>query len=112
MPHSGPFARGIHVTVQASLKKALGTSQALEALAGYYKDCPFVHVIDTPPRVKDVATSNHANLSAVTNGTSIAVMSVLDNLNKGAAGGAMQWMNRLLGFDESLGLNTPAPGWT
>jgi N-acetyl-gamma-glutamyl-phosphate reductase common form len=112
VPHSGPFARGIHVTVQASLKKPLGSTQALEALAGYYKDCPFVHVIDTPPRVKDVATSNHANLSAVTNGTSIAVMSVLDNLNKGAAGGAMQWMNRLLGFDERLGLNAPAPGWT
>jgi N-acetyl-gamma-glutamyl-phosphate reductase len=39
-------------------------------------------------------------------------MSVLDNLNKGAAGGGMQWMNRLLGFDESLGLLAPAPGWT
>jgi N-acetyl-gamma-glutamyl-phosphate reductase len=40
------------------------------------------------------------------------VMSVLDNLNKGAAGGGMQWMNRLLGFDETLGLTAPAPGWT
>jgi N-acetyl-gamma-glutamyl-phosphate reductase len=62
--------------------------------------------------VKDVATSNYAHLSAVTNGSSIAVMSVLDNLNKGAAGGAMQWMNRLLGFDESAGLLAAAPGWT
>jgi N-acetyl-gamma-glutamyl-phosphate reductase len=51
-------------------------------------------------------------LSAVTNGSSIAVMSVLDNLNKGAAGGGVQWMNRLLGFDEGLGLTAPAPGWT
>ena len=48
-----------------------------------------------------MATSNYANLSAVTNGTSIAVMAVLDNLNKGAAGGGVQWMNRLLGFDET-----------
>jgi N-acetyl-gamma-glutamyl-phosphate reductase len=39
-------------------------------------------------------------------------MSVIDNLNKGAAGGAVQWMNRLLRFDESLGLTAPAPGWT
>jgi len=31
---------------------------------------------------------------------------------KGAAGGAVQWMNRLLGFEESLGLTAPAPGWT
>jgi N-acetyl-gamma-glutamyl-phosphate reductase len=39
-------------------------------------------------------------------------MSVLDNLVKGAAGGALQWMNRLLGFDETEGLAAPAPGWT
>ena len=112
VPHSGPFARGIHVTVQASLKRPIGSAQALQALAAYYKDCPFVRVMDTAPRVKDVATSNYSNLSAVTNGTSIAVMSVLDNLNKGAAGGGVQWMNRLLGFDESMGLLAPAPGWT
>jgi N-acetyl-gamma-glutamyl-phosphate reductase len=112
VPHSGPFARGIHVTVQASLTKPLGTAQALEALKAYYKDCPFVRVGDTAPRVKDVAASNYSNLSAVTNGTSIAVMSVVDNLNKGAAGGAIQWMNRLLGFSETTGLTAAAPGWT
>jgi N-acetyl-gamma-glutamyl-phosphate reductase common form len=112
VPHSGPFARGIHVTVQASLKKSIGTAEALDALRAYYKDCPFVRVGDTAPRVKDVATSNYSNLSAVTNGNSIAVMSVLDNLNKGAAGGAVQWMNRLLGIPEITGLTAPAPGWT
>jgi N-acetyl-gamma-glutamyl-phosphate reductase common form len=112
VPHSGPFARGIHVTVQASLKNSISTAQALEALKSYYQDCPFVRVADSAPRVKDVATSNYANLSAVTNGNSIAVMSVLDNLNKGAAGGAIQWMNRLLGLTETSGLTTPAPGWT
>ena len=80
--------------------------------AGYYRDCPFVRVVQAAPRVKDVAASNYANLSAVSNGRSIAVMAVLDNLNKGAAGGGMQWMNRLLGFDETTGLTAPAPGWT
>jgi N-acetyl-gamma-glutamyl-phosphate reductase len=112
VPHSGPFARGIHVTVQASLKKPLDTVRALEALKSYYKNCPFVRVSDTAPRVKDVAASNYSNLSAVTNGNSIAVMSVLDNLNKGAAGGAIHWMNRLLGFAETTGLTASAPGWT
>ncbi|HEV7611127.1 MAG TPA: N-acetyl-gamma-glutamyl-phosphate reductase [Steroidobacteraceae bacterium] len=112
VPHSGPFARGIHVTVQASLKKSISTGQAQEALKSYYKDCPFVRVGDTAPRVKDVATSNYSHLSAVTNGNSIAVMSVVDNLNKGAAGGAIQWMNRLLGLSETTGLTAPAPGWT
>jgi N-acetyl-gamma-glutamyl-phosphate reductase common form len=112
VPHSGPFARGIHVTVQASLKNSISTAQAVDALKSYYRDCPFVRVGDTAPRVKDVVTSNYSNLSAVTNGHSIAVMSVLDNLNKGAAGGAVQWMNRLLGIAETAGLTTPAPGWT
>jgi N-acetyl-gamma-glutamyl-phosphate reductase common form len=112
VPHSGPFARGIHVTVQASLKKSISTGQAQEALKSYYKDCPFVRVGDAAPRVKDVATSNYSHLSAVTNGNSIAVMSVVDNLNKGAAGGAIQWMNRLLGLAETTGLTAPAPGWT
>jgi N-acetyl-gamma-glutamyl-phosphate reductase len=37
---------------------------------------------------------------------------VLDNLTKGAAGGGVQGMNRLLGFDERAGLMAPAPGWT
>ena len=112
VPHSGPFARGIHVTVQASLKKAISSAQALEALRSFYKECPFVRVLDSAPRIKDVATSNYSNLSAVTNGKTIAVMSVLDNLNKGAAGGAVQWMNRLLEFPETAGLTAPAPGWT
>jgi N-acetyl-gamma-glutamyl-phosphate reductase common form len=112
VPHSGPFARGIHITVQASLKKSLSSAQAKEALRTYYKDCPFVRITDAAPRIKDVATSNYAHLSAVTNDTSIAVMSVLDNLNKGAAGGAIQWMNRLLGIPETHGLTAPAPGWT
>jgi N-acetyl-gamma-glutamyl-phosphate reductase common form len=112
VPHSGPFARGIHVTVQASLKKSIDTAQALEALKSYYKNCPFVRVGDIAPRVKDVAASNYSHLGAVTNGNSIAVMAVLDNLNKGAAGGAIQWMNRLLGLAETTGLTAPAPGWT
>jgi N-acetyl-gamma-glutamyl-phosphate reductase common form len=112
VPHSGPFARGIHVTVQAALKKGLDSAGASAALADFYRGRPFVRVVGSPPRVKDVATSNYAHLHAAANGRSIAVMSVLDNLNKGAAGGAMQWMNRLLGLDETSGLTAPAPGWT
>jgi N-acetyl-gamma-glutamylphosphate reductase len=38
-------------------------------------------------------------------------MVAIDNLIKGAAGGAVQWMNRLLGLPETTGLDTPAPGW-
>jgi N-acetyl-gamma-glutamylphosphate reductase len=44
-------------------------------------------------------------------GEGFVVLSVLDNLVKGAAGGAVQWMNRLLGFPEDAGLRLPGPAW-
>jgi N-acetyl-gamma-glutamyl-phosphate reductase common form len=112
VPHSGPFARGIHVTVQGSLRSVRDTAQVLEMLREFYADSPFVRVTDTPPRVKNVATSNYAHLSAVANGRTVAVMCVVDNLTKGAAGGAVQWMNRLFDLPETSGLLAPAPGWT
>jgi N-acetyl-gamma-glutamyl-phosphate reductase len=59
-----------------------------------------------------VATSNFAELAGVAHGRNVAVMCAIDNLTKGAAGGAVQWMNRMLGFDETAGLMLPAPGWT
>jgi N-acetyl-gamma-glutamyl-phosphate reductase len=112
VPHSGPFARGIHATVQAKLARPLDSAGAIAALRDFYAGKPFVRVLDEPPRIKDVVASNYAHLSAAADGGTIVVMSVVDNLVKGAAGGAMQWMNRLLGFDESEGLTAPAPGWT
>lgn len=112
VPHSGPYARGIHVTVQASLKTAIDTPKILGALREFYANCPFIRVTEQAPRVKEVATSNYAHLSAVANGRTVAVMCVVDNLNKGAAGGAVQWMNRMFGLDETSGLTAPAPGWT
>lgn len=112
VPHSGPFARGIHATVQGLLRHQLDTASLNARLREYYAAAPFVRVLDKPPRVKDVAGSNYAHMTAVSDGRSFAVMCVVDNLNKGAAGGAMQWMNRLLGLPETLGLTAPATGWT
>ncbi|MGC4029068.1 MAG: N-acetyl-gamma-glutamyl-phosphate reductase [Steroidobacteraceae bacterium] len=112
VPHSGPFARGIHVTVQAQLAKPATTAELLDAFTKFYAHSPFVRVSAQAPRVKDVAGSNYARLSVATDGKVVAVMSVLDNLNKGAAGGAVQWMNRLMSLPETAGLTAPAAGWT
>ena len=112
VPHSGPFARGIHVTVQASLKSPIDTPKVLAALRDFYAQSPFVRVSERAPRVKEIAASNYAHLSAAANGRTVAVMCVVDNLNKGAAGGAVQWMNRMFALPESSGLTAPAPGWT
>ena len=112
VPHSGPFARGIHVTVQAQLLAPRSSEELVADFGKFYAHSPFVHVGAAPPRIKDVAGSNYARLAVAANGRSVAVMSVLDNLNKGAAGGALQWMNRLHGLDETAGLTAPAAGWT
>jgi N-acetyl-gamma-glutamyl-phosphate reductase len=112
VPHSGSFARGIHATVQASLRTPRTTADVLAALREFYVGAQFVRVSDAPPRLKEIATSNYATLGAVADGRTVAVFSVLDNLNKGAAGGAVQWMNRLYDLPESAGLTAPAPGWT
>ena len=112
VPHSGPFARGIHVTVQAELASAHDSAAVLEALRGFYAHAPFVRVTPEAPRIKNVVTTNYAHLSAAANGRTVAVCCAIDNLTKGAAGGALQWMNRLFGLPETTGLTSAAPGWT
>src|SRR5260370_1815915 len=54
VPHSGPFARGIHVTVQASLKTSISTADAPEALQSSSKDCPLLLLAPTAPRLNDM----------------------------------------------------------
>ena len=112
VPHSGPFARGIHATVQARLKSPRDAAAVIGMLREFYSGAPFVRVLDSAPRVKDIVATNYAHLSAAANGKTVAVMSAIDNLNKGAAGGAVQWMNRLFGLPETAGLTAPAAGWT
>jgi N-acetyl-gamma-glutamyl-phosphate reductase len=112
VPHSGPFARGIHVTVQAALRRPLETAALMGTLREFYAGAPFVQLSEQAPRIKDVAASNYAHLSATARGNTVAVMCAIDNLVKGAAGGAIQWMNRLLDLPETAGLTSPAPGWS
>ncbi len=111
VPHSGPFARGIYATTFARLKAGTKPADALEALKAFYRDAPFVGVQAEPPRMKDIVASNYATLSLAADGDKIVVHSAIDNLLKGAAGGSIQWVNRLLGWPETLGLTAPAPGW-
>ncbi len=112
VPHSGPFARGIHMTVFAQATQALTAAELRDVLNDAYAEQPFVRVVAGMPRLKDVVASNYALLGAAADGDQLVVTVVIDNLVKGAAGGAVQWMNRLLGFRESAGLDVTAPAWT
>lgn len=111
IPHSGPFARGIHMTLQATLKEPHSTQQLHDGFATFYAHKSFVEIVDDTPRIKDVVGSNFAHIGIGAEGMTVAVFIAIDNLLKGAAGGAVQWMNRLLELDETAGLLTPGPGW-
>jgi N-acetyl-gamma-glutamyl-phosphate reductase common form len=111
VPQSGPFARGIHTTIFAKSSQRLTQAQVDEALREYYRASHFVRVEAEPPKMKDIVATNYAALHAVVTGDTIVVLSVADNLVKGAAGGSIQWANRLLGFPEQTGLTAPAAGW-
>ena len=111
VPHSGPFSRGIHATVQA---KAIGrvSDQAIRSIyEKAYADSAFVDVVNGTPRLKSVVASNYCQIGVANSGDTVVVMSVIDNLVKGAAGGAVQWMNRLWNLPETTGLTAAAPGW-
>ena len=112
VPHSGPFARGIHVTVQARAISEISEQQLRDVYKHAYADSPFVEIVAATPRLKNVVASNMCHIGVATDGDSVVVMSVIDNLVKGAAGGAVQWMNRLWSLPETAGLTAAAPGWT
>ncbi len=111
IPHSGPFARGIHMTLHARARGNADAADLKAAMQDFYAGKPFVRIVDGTPRIKNVAGSNYADIGVAASDGSIAVFVVIDNMIKGAAGGALQWMNRLLGFDETTGLTASAPGW-
>ena len=73
---------------------------------------PFVDLVEGTPRLKNVVASNRCQIGVALEQNAIVVTSAIDNLVKGAAGGAVQWMNRLWDLPETDGLNAPAPGWT
>jgi N-acetyl-gamma-glutamyl-phosphate reductase common form len=111
IPHSGPFARGIHMTLTAQLTKPITGAELLQKFSEFYKGKTFIDVIEGTPRIKDVVGSNYAHIGIAVEGNTVAVFIAIDNLVKGAAGGAVQWMNLLLGLDEDAGLTTAGPGW-
>jgi N-acetyl-gamma-glutamyl-phosphate reductase len=111
VPQSGPFARGIHMTVQARLRRALGADALRNELQAFYQGSEFVAVVDGMPRLKHVVGSNYCEIGVSVDAGSVAVMVVEDNLVKGAAGGAVQWLNRKLGLADHEGLTATAAGW-
>ena len=112
IPHSGPFARGIYITLQAKLNSSVSASEIRDSFQSFYEGSEFVTIVDGAPRLKDVVACNDARIGVACEGDTVVVMSAIDNLVKGAAGGALQWMNRLWSLPEASGLTAPSPAWT
>lgn len=111
-PHLVPMNRGILSTIYVDLSDGSTAENAHAALSARYADEPFVRVlpIGQVPGTRHVRGSNHALIGVVADrrpGKAILV-SVIDNLIKGASGQAVQNMNLMLGFAETAGLQQEA----
>jgi N-acetyl-gamma-glutamyl-phosphate reductase len=105
-PHLLPVDRGILSTIYFKPKKTVDVSDLLNALHISYNSSEFVHIVPEPPSIKNVRGSNFCHIYVTIDprtGNGILV-SVIDNLVKGASGQAVQNMNLMLNFDEAAGL--------
>ena len=103
VPMRGDFARGIFASVYT--ESDLTAEQAVELYKSYYADAAFTFVAEREIDLKQVVNTNKAIVRVAKYGNKLHIVSVIDNLLKGASGQAVQNMNIMLGLDEKLGLN-------
>jgi len=110
VPHLTPMIRGIHATLYSTLTAEPEDLQAL--FEQRYANEPFVDVMPagSHPETRSVKGNNTCRIAVHRpgNGNTVVVLSVIDNLVKGASGQAIQNLNLMFGFDEHMGLNAPA----
>jgi len=110
VPHLLPMIRGIHATLYSDMNDTTADLQNL--FETRYQNEPFVDVLaaGAHPETRSVRGVNVCRIAVhrPQNGNKIVVLSVIDNLVKGAAGQAVQNMNLMFGLDETAGLNSIA----
>lgn len=108
VPHLAPMIRGIHATLYARLSAGVSDLQAL--YTARYRDEPFVDVMPagSHPDTRNVRGVNRCQIAVhrPQGGDIVVVLSVIDNLVKGAAGQAVQNMNLMFGQEETAGLRS------
>jgi N-acetyl-gamma-glutamyl-phosphate reductase len=109
-PHLAPMNRGILATCYARPTADLDTAAALDLLANFYADEPFVVVTDGSPSTKSTLGSNTAQITARVDPRTgwLVVIAAIDNLVKGASGQAVQCANIISDLDETTGLPSVA----
>jgi N-acetyl-gamma-glutamyl-phosphate reductase len=107
VPHLVPLDRGILETIYATLRPGVTAAQVADALQAAHADAPFVRLTGAElPEIKHVAHTNFCDIGWKVDEARrrVVLVSVIDNLVKGAAGSAVQNLNVLLGLDERTGL--------
>ena len=108
VPHLIPMDRGILTTLYVRLNRRIKAEEVLIALREFYREEPFVRIYPKGklPNTKDVRGSNYCDIGLDVNesGDLLVIVSAIDNLVKGASGQAVQNMNIMLGYPETLGL--------
>ncbi|MDI6764126.1 MAG: N-acetyl-gamma-glutamyl-phosphate reductase [Thermodesulfobacteriota bacterium] len=109
VPHLIPMDRGILTTLYVQLTKKMKTEELLSAFQESYEGEPFVRIYPKGklPNTKDVRGSNFCDIGAVVSEADgrTVVVTAIDNLVKGASGEAIQNMNIMLGYPETMGLD-------
>lgn len=103
VPVRGDFARGIFV--MSHLDCALSIDEVTKLYKDYYANAAFTFVMDSNPDLKQVVNTNKAIVHVEKHGGKLMVLSMIDNLLKGASGQAVQNMNLMFGLPENAGLN-------
>ena len=109
IPVRGNFARGIYVT--AYTQCSLSLEDAKELYKDFYKDAAFTFVVDKNPDMKQVVNTNKGIVYLEKHGDKLLIVSMIDNLLKGASGQAVQNMNLMFGLDEKAGLGLKSIGF-
>ncbi|GHT50259.1 N-acetyl-gamma-glutamyl-phosphate reductase [Endomicrobiia bacterium] len=107
-PHIMPVERGMLSTIYAKLKKNVDAFEIIEKYKEFYKGRQFIKILDEDimTGIKNVVNTNYCEISMQVDKRTnrLIIVSVIDNLVKGASGQAVQNMNIMFGLSESIGL--------
>lgn len=106
LPLRGDFTRGIFASIYTQLP--IEEPEVRQLYETYYQDHPFVWISEKNPSLKMVVNTNKCMLHIQKHGDKLLIISMIDNLIKGASGQAVQNMNLMFGLEETIGLSLKA----
>ncbi len=102
--HLLPIARGIYSTSTIHLNSVIHEDEIKEFYLKEYANSKFVRIRNIPPELKWVVNTNFCDINISAKNKTVVITSTIDNLIKGASGQAIQNMNKMFGWDETLGI--------